>query len=189
MKIVLGIGNPGAQYRGTRHNVGYMVLDVLSRRFGVKSGRSRFRAVTAEITVGEQKALLVKPVTYVNLSGFAAAAALTYYDLDLEDFLVVCDDMNLPPGRIRVRKGGSSGGHNGLQSVADAVHTEDFPRLRVGIGTPARDGVDHVLGRFSKDETVAMKQALEHAADTVETWVTEGIEPAMNTFNAPQAGD
>lgn len=104
MKIVLGIGNPGSEYRGTRHNVGYVVADILAARRGVEKGKSRFRAVVADIKIGDEKVLLVKPVTYVNQSGFAAAAALSYYDLDLKDFIVVCDDMNLPTGKIRVRR-------------------------------------------------------------------------------------
>lgn len=187
MKIVLGIGNPGSEYRGTRHNVGYMVADELARRQGVSAGKSRFQAVTAEIRVGGGKVILVKPVTYVNLSGFAAAAALTYYDLDLENFLVVCDDINLPTGRIRVRRGGSSGGHNGLKSITEAVHAEDYARIRVGIGSPPRDAVDHVLSRFSEGDAAVMREAIERAADAAEIWAVEGVEAAMEKFNAPQA--
>ena len=189
MKIVLGIGNPGSEYRGTRHNAGYMVADILARRGGVEKGKSRFQAVTADIKIGDEKVLLVKPVTYVNRSGFAAAAALSYHDLDLKDFMVVCDDMNLPVGKIRLRRGGASGGHNGLKSVAEAVHAEDFARLRVGIGEPEgrRDGVDHVLSRFKTGEGPVMREALERAADAVETWAREGIEAAMNRHNAPDS--
>jgi PTH1 family peptidyl-tRNA hydrolase len=189
MKIVLGIGNPGSEYRGTRHNVGYMVTDILAQRRGVSEGKSRFQSVVAEIRVGNEKVLLVKPVTYVNRSGFAAAAALSYYDLDLKDFIVVCDDMNLPTGKIRIRREGSSGGHNGLKSIVEAVHGEDFARVRIGIGEPEgrRTGVDHVLGRFQTGEETVIRETLERAADSVETWLCEGIEAAMNEFNAPDS--
>jgi len=191
MKIVLGIGNPGSEYRGTRHNVGFMVADVLAQRQGVNKGKSRFQAVTADIKIGKEKVLLVKPVTYVNRSGFAAAAALSYYDLDLNDLLAVCDDMNLPVGKIRLRRGGLSGGHNGLKSIAQAAHTEDFARLRVGIGEPKgkRTGVDHVLSRFQTGEEPVIREAIERAADAVETWVREGIDAAMNRFNAPESDE
>ncbi|RKY25646.1 MAG: aminoacyl-tRNA hydrolase [Planctomycetota bacterium] len=189
MKIVLGIGNPGREYQGTRHNVGYMVIDVLARRSGVSGGKSRFRAITAEVRIAQEKVILVKPVTYVNLSGLAAAAALSYYDLDLEDFLVICDDMNLVPGKIRLRRGGASGGHNGLKSIAEAVHTDEFPRLRIGIGPPPGNGANHVLSRFRGDEADLMDRAVQTAADAVETWAAEGMEAAMNKFNAPLSAD
>lgn len=185
MKLVVGIGNPGKQYEGTRHNVGYMVLDELARRHGETITRSRFRGLVAEVGYGADKLLLLKPITYVNLSGQSVVEAMRYYDLEVSQLLVVCDDVNLQPGVLRLRRGGSSGGHNGLKSIAGVLGSTDYPRCRLGVGRGRGDGdlKNHVLDTFDKHERETMNLAVTLAADATELWSSEGIEAAMNRYN------
>lgn len=185
MKLVVGIGNPGKDYVGTRHNVGFEVVDTLARSAGSEVRKKKFLALTGEIQVGHERALLLEPQTYVNNSGLAVRQAVDWLHLSAEDLLVVCDDVHLPLGRLRVRPEGSSGGHKGLQSVIDMLGTERFARLRVGIGSGGEaDRVDHVLGRFTAGEREAMEPAIESAARAVSAWIAEGISTCMDQFNA-----
>lgn len=186
MKMVVGLGNPGARYAETRHNVGFLVVDQLADRHGVARPRWKFQALLGEARIGSETVWLLQPQTYMNLSGEAVAAAVRFYQIDLVDLLVVCDDLNLPLGCLRFRRKGSDGGHKGLRSVITCLGTEEFPRLRLGIGQPedpSMEAVDYVLSRFRDDEIEALNQALGRAADGVEKWVQEGIEAAMNQFN------
>jgi PTH1 family peptidyl-tRNA hydrolase len=185
MKVVCGLGNPGDRYRLTRHNVGFRVIDLLADRWGVTKGHVRDGAARLEVDRGEPigSVLLVKPARFMNLSGAPLRAAIRNTNAELEtDLLVVTDDADLPLGRIRLRRGGSAGGHNGLRDIIDALGSDQFARLRVGIG---RDGemVDHVLSTFSRGEEELAREAIATAADAVETWLAEGIEPTMNAFN------
>lgn len=185
MKVVCGLGNPGDQYRMTRHNVGFRVVDLLADRWGVSAGRVRDGTARLEVPRDEPvgRVLLVKPVRYMNNSGAPLRAALRNTAVDPEtDLLVVADDVDLPLGRIRLRRGGSAGGHNGLRDIIDALGTDQFARLRVGIG---RNGetVDHVLSTFAKSEDETAREALATAADAVESWLAEGTEATMNLFN------
>ncbi len=186
MKIVVGIGNPGPDYDGTRHNVGFDTVDRVAQESNIGSlTRPRFSSLTASGMIGESKVTLLKPQTYVNLSGEAARASLDWYRLSPDVLLVVCDDFNLPLGRIRVRAGGSSGGHKGLQSISDALDTEEFPRLRIGIGQPEQGkAVDFVLSQFRGEEIDQIQSTIQQASAAVRCWITEDIEACMSTFNA-----
>lgn len=185
MKIVVGLGNPGSQYEKTRHNVGWMVLDRLADRAGW-SGRGRNRDAAA-IVQGRFNGLdlvLVKPLTFMNESGLAVRKVLARERAPLNEMLVVVDDFALPFGKLRFREGGSAGGHNGLRSIVEELGTEKFSRLRVGIGQPDADAIDHVLSQFTRGEKVRLSELLDASADAVETWAREGVNKAANHFNA-----
>lgn len=186
MRLLVGLGNPGPQYRETRHNVGFEVIDEVARRWRVDGWRERFHALVAKTSHGGEAAVLAKPVTFMNLSGEAVAGIAGFYKIDPADVLLVTDDAALPLGRLRVRRSGSDGGHNGLKSVTQHLGTQAFPRLRIGVGRgdARRDLADHVLGRFEADERSAVEAAVLRAADAVEAFVAEGIERMMNAFNA-----
>ena len=187
MKAVLGIGNPGKSYAQTRHNIGFMVADALAERAG-ESFRSRFESHVADARLAQERVLLIKPQTYVNESGRALRQALDWHGLDRQDILIVVDDFNLDLGALRARRGGSSGGHRGLESIARHLGTTEFARLRVGIGSPGhRDGRDFVLDTFDVSERDAVRDAVVRAADAAVTWVRDGIEACMNAFNSRPA--
>jgi len=185
VKLVVGLGNPGAKYQGTRHNVGYDVLAELARRHNAGKVRNRFSGETVEITLGGVRTLLLSPTTYMNRSGRSVAEANGFYKLRLEDLLVVCDDLSLPIWKIRVRAKGSSGGHKGLEDIIRHLGTEDFPRLRIGIGSPppGMDAADYVLKRFSEEERDVMRRATARACDAVAVWIEQGIDVCMNRYN------
>jgi PTH1 family peptidyl-tRNA hydrolase len=189
VKVVCGLGNPGERYRLTRHNVGFRVVDLLADRWGL-TGEGRVKDGAAQLEVRfdspTEKVLLVKPLRFMNLSGGALRAAIRQTDVEpTEDILVVTDDVDLPLGRLRLRREGSAGGHNGLRSVIAALGGSEFPRLRVGIGRSgtSRATVDHVLSTFRTDEHDLATEAIATAADAVERWLAEGIDVAMNEFN------
>ena len=195
MKLVVGLGNPGTQYADTRHNLAWMVLDRVADRAG-KGGRGRDRDASSvlEIRAGGQELVLAKPQTYMNDSGRAVRRLLQSYHVPLVDLLVVADDFSLPFGKLRFREAGSHGGHNGLRSIIADLNSEKFSRLRVGIGEPGRGAVDHVLSRFTADETARLPILLDASAEAVESWVRLGTSKAANRFNAwdlqaPAAGD
>ena len=183
MKIVVGLGNPGKRYDGTRHNVGYAVVDALAEGPGVSGFQNRFHAGVAEWTEGGEKILLVKPETFMNLSGRCVRQAVDFYQLAHHDLLVVCDDINLPLGKLRFRPRGTHGGHNGLRDIQAHLGTTVYPRLRIGVGAPEDEVVDYVLGRFRPSERSAINEALELAVQAVVIWVREGIEKSMNQYN------
>jgi PTH1 family peptidyl-tRNA hydrolase len=184
VKLIVGLGNPGAEYDQTRHNIGFMVLDAAADRFGADIRRKKFTALTEEVTDGFNKLLLLKPQQYMNRSGRAVAEAVTFYKLPPEDILVVTDDLALDVGRIRLRASGSAGGHNGLKDISAALGTDAFARLRVGIGSRgSRRGADYVLSRFSADERAVIDDAVKTAADAVLCWAREGAEAAMTKYN------
>lgn len=184
MKLVAGLGNPGAQYRGTRHNVGFDVLDELAARHGLSFEAAPADALEARWRTGDG-VLLARPLTFMNLSGEAVAALCRYYRVETPDVLIVCDDVNLPLGRLRVRGSGSDGGHNGLKSVALHLGTTDYARLRIGVGRgdARRDLAAHVLAGFDADEMIGVRDAITRSADAIELWVNQGLAPVMNTFN------
>ena len=184
MKLIVGIGNPGRQYARARHNVGWMILDLLAERHALASGHERFEGLVVEGRLGAVPVALLRPLTYVNESGRSVVKAVAWYALALEDVLVCCDDINLPLGQMRVRRSGSSGGHGGLTSIIERLSTEEFARLRVGVGRgPGESQVGHVLGRFSPGEAAEAKAAVERATEAVEVWARDGIEACMNAFN------
>lgn len=192
MKMVVGLGNPGPQYAASRHNIGFMVLDELARRWKTGPGRfdRDFQGALAEAQRGDERVLLLKPATYMNLSGQSVASVVRFYRLALADVLVVSDDLDLPPGAMRIRAGGSSGGHRGLENIIQMVASHEFARLRVGIGKVHRDAtVDYVLGRLDARERDVFDEAIRTAADAVDCWVANGVQATMNRFNRRPADE
>jgi PTH1 family peptidyl-tRNA hydrolase len=184
-KLIVGLGNPGDKYKETRHNVGFRVVELLAERHGIDLRRHRHQSVYGEGRIGEVAVLLAKPLTYMNLSGQAVAALLRYHGLTAADALVIYDDVHLPVGRLRVRAQGTAGGHNGIKSIIGSLGTSEFPRIRLGVGGPSdRPLVDHVLGGFNRRESEVIAEILPLAADAAEVTLREGVEAAMNRFNA-----
>ena len=184
--LIVCLGNPGPRYEGTRHNAGFMVCDALAKKLKVTVNRARFRALTAAAEIGGENVLLMKPQTYMNLSGEAAAQAAKFYKIPPERVLVVSDETALPIGRLRVRSKGSAGGHNGLKSLIACLGSEQFPRIRLGVGAPPHedyDMADWVLSAFKNQDAEEMAAAAERAAEAVICYITEGAERAMNKFN------
>jgi PTH1 family peptidyl-tRNA hydrolase len=186
LKLIVGLGNPGPEYSETRHNVGFKVVEELAHRHHVKFRRSsRWKAMTAKIPDLGDGVLLAEPMTFMNLSGWAVRSLIAFHKIALPELLVVVDDADLPLGRLRIRTKGSAGGHNGLKSIIQELGTNEFPRLRIGVGRQSwKDGLrDHVLGHFAPDERSETEQAIGNAADAVDLFATEGILKAMNKFN------
>ena len=190
MKLIVGLGNPGPEYRDTRHNAGFMVVDEMARRHGLTWAMAPSQVPDAFVAkrFGPPPVLLAKPLTFMNLSGDAAAALLRYYGVDQSDLLIVVDDIDLPFGRLRARASGSAGTHNGLRSIVGRLGTE-FPRLRVGVGRgdARRDLADHVLSKFEPAEREQLESVITRAADAAEMFAAEGIVTVMNTYNAEDA--
>ena len=183
MKLIAGLGNPGDKYRGTRHNVGFDVLDVIAKRHQLMYDDWKAVGHLADWRRVDERVLLLKPLSFMNLSGVPVAAVKTFFKPD--DLLIVCDDVNLPVGRLRARANGSEGGHNGLRSIAESLGTTEYARLRVGVGRgdTRRDLADHVLGKFAPDELRGVEEAVIRAADAVEMWISDGLGKMMNIFN------
>ena len=184
--LIVGLGNPGEKYENTRHNVGFQVIDELAERQGKPVQRLKFKALTGLLTIGGEKALVMKPVTYMNLSGEAVRPAADFYKLPPERILVISDDVALAAGRLRIRAKGSAGGHNGLKSIIQHLGTDQFPRIRVGVGEkphPDYDLADWVLGRPQGEDKKAIDAAVKRAADAVECILTQGLERGMGKFN------
>lgn len=183
MKVIVGLGNPGRKYSGTRHNIGFRALEEVARRHNVEKEESRFDSIIGHIRIDGEKVLLVKPLTYMNLSGKAVQPLMRWFKLDLAELIVVYDDMDLAPGTVRLRAQGGSGGHKGMTSIIACLGSKDFARIRIGIGRPENEAVDWVLGKFSTDEQELMNQALDRTGDALECWVRQGIDRAMNEYN------
>ena len=184
MKIVVGLGNPGNQYKDTRHNIGFLVVDELARRWNTPSWKRRYDAEVSEHrAIGP--VLLVKPQTFMNLSGNSVREAAKFYKTPSTDIVVIYDDLDLPAGRLRIRERGGSGGHRGIESMLSQLGADDFVRVRFGVGRPPEgwESADYVLGRFAPDEQALIKEAIDKAADAVEAILKEGTAPAMNRFN------
>ena len=184
MKIVVGLGNPGNQYKDTRHNIGFLVVDELARRWNTPSWKRRYDAEVSEHrAIGP--VLLVKPQTFMNLSGNSVREAAKFYKTPSTDIVVIHDDLDLPAGRLRIRERGGSGGHRGIESMLSQLGADDFVRVRFGVGRPPEgwESADYVLGRFAPNEQALIKEAIDKAADAVEAILKEGTAPAMNRFN------
>lgn len=184
--IVAFLGNPGLKYNGTRHNAGFMAADAMEKKLGVSINKMRFKALTQTADIGGKKVLLMKPQTYMNLSGDAIVQAANFYKVPPERVIVVSDETSLPIGRLRIRRGGSAGGHNGLKSVIARLGTDQFPRIRLGVGDkphPDYDMADWVLSAFKGQDAADMELVAKKAADAVECYITEGADRAMNRFN------
>ena len=185
MKLVAGLGNPGRDYESTRHNLGFDVMRLLAERYAVGSPRRKFEADTIEVNLANNPVMLLCPQTFMNRSGRSLRAARDFYKLENTDVLVVCDDVNLPVAKLRVRAGGSAGGHNGLKDIISALAGDDFPRLRIGVGAPpgSMSQADFVLRKFAKSERPDIDVAVATAADVVVDWVRQGIDYCMNQYN------
>jgi len=185
MKLIVGLGNPGRKYKTTRHNVGFDVLEVLARRSAAAAAKDKFDGRLVDTTIADQRTLLLWPHTLMNCSGQSVSGAVSFYQVPLSDLLVVCDDFNLPLGSLRFRSQGSAGGQRGLQDIIQRLGTEQFSRLRIGIGPvpDSWDPADFVLGRFSAADRPLIDETIVRAADGVECWVADGIEASMNRFN------
>lgn len=194
MKIIFGLGNPGLRYRDSRHNMGFRVIDLLAERWGVDLNEKRFKVVFGGTDRFREKTgsrvLLVKPMTFMNISGEAVKSLMGWYKVALENILIVYDDYNLPLNKIRIRQKGSSGGHRGLKSVIDFLKVDTFSRLRLGIGKPGdSDSAGYVLGNFSEDEYREVENMISRACEVVESFLEEGIRVAMNRFNEKVKSD
>ena len=185
MKLIVGLGNPGGKYEDTRHNVGFSVVDAVAQRANIAVSSTRFGGEFGQGTVRRQKAAILKPQTYMNCSGDSVAPAARFYKVEGDDLIVVHDDIDLPLGRLQVRRGGGTGGHHGLESIVERLGNEDFIRVRIGIGKPdlKEKVVGHVLGGFSADEAPLWKDVADKAVAAIETIVELGLERAMNQFN------
>jgi PTH1 family peptidyl-tRNA hydrolase len=186
VKLIAGLGNPGPRYADSRHNIGFMVAEALGRRWSAGAARyeRRWEALEQEALRGGRRVLLLRPQTFMNLSGRSVAAVWRFYKLPAEDLLVIHDDLDLPVGQLRLRAGGSAGGHKGMDDVIRHVGTDAIARVRIGIGKVHPSATtEYVLGRFAPDERPLIEEAIERAADAVECWLARGIETAMNEFN------
>ncbi len=184
--IIVGLGNYGNKYDNTRHNAGFMAIDCLASAKGTKIDRLRFKALTGECMIGDKRVLLMKPQTYMNLSGEAVKEASAWYKVPTENIFVLCDDITLDVGRLRVRKKGSHGGHNGLKNIIALLGTDEFARVRIGVGIPPHpdyDIIDWVLGKFSDDDMKVMVESTKKAADAAIEILVSGVESAANKFN------
>jgi peptidyl-tRNA hydrolase, PTH1 family len=190
MKVVVGLGNPGNKYADTRHNLGFDVVDELARRWQAPRPRQRFEAEVSEAVYAGDKIVLVQPQTYMNVSGRSVGPLVKFFQLPVTDVLVVCDDLNLPLGQLRLRGSGSSGGQKGLLSILQVLGTEEVPRLRLGIDrpSPGLDATVWVLQKFPKTDRDRVDEMVRRAADAVETWISQGLQAAMNAANVAAAG-
>jgi len=185
MKLIIGLGNPGIKYVNTRHNVGFAVIDILAAEIGASSFSSKHNALLSEGKIGNEKVVLLKPQTYMNLSGQAVIAAALYYKIAPSEIIVIHDDLDLPLGRLRIKKGGGHGGHNGLKSIFQCLGTQDFLRVKIGIGRPPAqiEVADYVLSCFSKEDSALIAQTLVKAVEAIKVIVNENVDVAMNRFN------
>lgn len=185
MYIIVGLGNPGKKYEHTRHNVGFEVIDILADRIGIHVEESKHKGLCGRGMLEGQKVVLVKPQTFMNLSGECVRAAADFYKVAADEIIVVYDDISLEPGQLRIRGKGSAGGHNGIKNIIAHLGTQEFPRVKVGVGEKPKgmDLADYVLSHFSKEEQGNMNDAYKEAADAVVMMVSQGIDPAMNHFN------
>lgn len=187
MILIAGLGNPGAEYDNTRHNVGFKVIDNISKEYNIEINRQKFKGVCGEGFIANQKVMLLKPSTYMNLSGESIREAADFYKLSSEDIIVLYDDISLDIGRLRLREKGSAGGHNGIKSIIANLGTDIFPRIKVGVGQPNVDLVKYVLGKFSKEELEVLNQSIDAATKAVEEIIKSDITQAMNKFNGFKA--
>ncbi|MBE6925058.1 MAG: aminoacyl-tRNA hydrolase [Ruminococcaceae bacterium] len=187
--LIVGLGNPGREYEKTRHNAGFRAIDLLAEKLGCKIDRLKFQGLYCQTNYGGGKLFLLKPQTYMNLSGRSVLQLSAYFNIPPQNIIVLFDDISLPPGRLRIRSDGSAGGHNGIKSIIAEIGTQDFPRVKIGVGGkahPDQDLADHVLSGFSASEEKALVSALERAADAALTVIDKGVPEAANRFNGSQ---
>lgn len=187
MYLIVGLGNPGEQYRNTRHNVGFDIIDVMADKYNIGVNRIKFKGIYGEGSISGQKVILLKPQTYMNLSGESVRELCNFYKIPNEKIIVIYDDISLEVGRMRIRVQGSAGGHNGIKNIIAHLSTDVFPRVKVGVGQPQDNLVNHVLSRFAKEDRLMMEKTFQAAVEATETILKSGIEEAMNKFNGFKA--
>jgi PTH1 family peptidyl-tRNA hydrolase len=183
MFLIVGLGNPGKQYENTRHNVGFDAIDIISKEYNIPVNREKFKGIYGEGSISGERVILLKPKTFMNLSGESIREIVNFYKIDVRNIIVIYDDISLETGRLRIRPQGSSGGHNGIKSIISNLATDEFPRIKIGVGNPQFDLIPHVLGRFSKEDRKEVEEVIDAAASSVETIIKFGVEEAMNKFN------
>ncbi len=183
MKLIVGLGNPGSQYAGTRHNAGFRVIDELAKRWDIRTRAEKFHGWFGKGRIGDESVVLLQPITFMNRSGQAVLAVGRFYRLEVSDLLVASDDLALGLGRLRLRPGGSAGSHRGLRDIINRLGTNEFARLRIGIGSAIGDAADYVLSRFTAEEEPLVETAVSRAADAAECWLKSGVEETMNRYN------
>lgn len=183
--LIVGLGNPGRKYANTRHNIGFMVIDELARRYAITKFKNERRAAVGDGMISEKRVMLVKPQTYMNRSGQAVRALLDFYKLEPADLLVIHDHLDIPLGTLRIRSGGGAGGQNGIKDIINHLGTQEFARIRCGISRPpgSMNAADYVLQPFTKDEAITAERVIDRAADAVESWLTVGLDNTMNRYN------
>lgn len=184
MFLLVGLGNPGREYENTRHNVGFEAIDKISYEYNIPIKRERFKGVFGEGQISNEKVILLKPTTYMNLSGESLREIIKYYNIPISNVLIIYDDVDLEVGRLRVRTKGSAGGHNGIKSIIYNVNSEEFLRLRIGVGKPQRDMISHVLGKFPQEDKKNVEEVLKVIPELVYTIISEGAQEAMNKYNS-----
>ena len=185
--VIAGLGNPGLEYEGSRHNAGFFTIDTLAEQLGEKIDRLRFKGKTAEVTIGDKRCLLLKPTTYMNNSGESVVQALEFYKIDAANLIVIYDDISLEPGKLRIRRKGSHGGHNGMRSIIELTGRDDFPRVKMGVGKkphPDYDLAKWVLGKFGKEDAAKLKEAADSACECIKLMVQGKTDEAMNKYNS-----
>lgn len=183
MFLIVGLGNPGREYENTRHNIGFAAIDVIAEKYNIDINRTKFKGEYGEGFINGNKVILLKPYTFMNLSGESVREAIDFYKLTEEEVLIIYDDISLEVGRLRIREKGSAGGHNGIKSIINHMGTDVFTRIKIGVGAPKGDLVNHVLGKFSKEEVNILKQTLDVVAKATEDIIANGAKDAMNKFN------
>ena len=189
MYLIVGLGNPGEEYRGTRHNVGFDAIDIISKKYNIELNRVKFKGVYGEGFIDGKKVMLLKPTTYMNLSGESIGEVANFYKIPHEDIVVIYDDISLDIGKLRIRAKGSAGGHNCIKSIISCLGGDMFPRVKVGVGAPKGNLVSHVLGKFTTEERTILNKALEASSEAAITIMTKDTNEAMNKFNGFNAAD
>ena len=187
MYLVAGLGNPGSEYNMTRHNIGFSAIDYIADKYNIQIKKLKFKALYGEANVKGEKVLFVKPQTYMNLSGESIRDFCGFYKIPVENVIIICDDISLPPGKVRIRRKGSAGGHNGLKSIIYQLNSDEFPRIKIGVGSPEHKDhelADYVLGRFAKDEIPILEESIIKSADAVFEIIQKGVDSAMNKFSS-----
>lgn len=189
MYLIVGLGNPGHEYKNSRHNVGFDVMDLISSKYNIAINRIKFKGVYGEGKIGDEKVIFLKPSTYMNLSGESVREACNFYKISNENIIVIYDDISLEVGRMRIRKSGSAGGHNGIKNIILNLSSDIFPRIKIGVGGPKGNLVSHVLGKISGEDKIIIDRVFNAASEAVNIIITEGITEAMNKFNGFQGLD
>ena len=189
MFLIVGLGNPGKEYDNTRHNIGFETIDYISNKYNIEINRKKFKGVCGEGFINNTKVILLKPSTYMNLSGESVAEAVKFYKLKKEEVIIIYDDISLEVGRLRIREKGSAGGHNGIKSIISHLASDVFPRIKIGVGQPKGGLVSHVLGKFNKEEIEVLKEVVEAASVGVETIIKDSAKAAMNKLTGFKASN